>query len=148
MHKRNDPPRRVKSSRNIVLTSEQARALLDATENQPAYRDLHDAARMMLLAEFGPANWPAFGGLTSRSAFALCASPVPRPGSSRARSWTAKPLPFCRRGVIVQETQNSSWAAFPTTLWPALLGSSAALPRRSAFPHVAFTPCARLPGAD
>jgi len=51
-----------KYTSEILLTSEQVRALLDATEKQPAYRDLHDAARIMLRTglrrgELAAARW-------------------------------------------------------------------------------------------
>jgi integrase len=54
MHKNNLPLRSTKSTRDIVLTLEQVRALLDATRNQPAYCDLHDAARIMLRSKIRP----------------------------------------------------------------------------------------------
>jgi len=54
MHRSNNPRRRMKQRRPIVLTPEQVRALLDATENQPAYRDLHDVARIMLRSGIEP----------------------------------------------------------------------------------------------
>jgi integrase len=54
MNKHNLPLHETKFTGDIVLTSEQVRALLDATRNQPAYRDLHDAARIMLRSKIGP----------------------------------------------------------------------------------------------
>ena len=39
---------------NVVLTAEQVRALFNATENQPAYRDLHAVARIMLRSGIRP----------------------------------------------------------------------------------------------
>lgn len=48
MNERNNPGLAETPGRNTVLTPEQVRSLLNATNNQPEYRDLHDVVKLML----------------------------------------------------------------------------------------------------
>lgn len=54
MHKNNYPSQTMAQSRNIVLTSQQVSTVLDTTANQPRYRDLHDAVKLMLRSGIRP----------------------------------------------------------------------------------------------